>query len=94
MHYSEVLILIDLYKGEHSMEESKTTETNKEIEQLLKKEQQRNKKKKKKTSTVVKVIIWIVVIIVLIFLTLFFSAWIAPEFNSMWELIRYLFGNS
>ena len=76
------------------MSESNTSETNKEIEQLLNEEKQRNKKKKRKSNTVLKVIIWIVVIIVLIFLTLFFSAWIAPEFNSMWELIRYLFGNS
>jgi len=72
----------------------KTDETNEELQRFLNNENKSKKKRKKKNRTVLKIIIWILVIILLVFLTLLLSAWIAPQFNSMGELIRYLFNNS
>jgi len=63
-----------------------------DVEAGDRKREKNEKKQRSAIKVVMKVIIWILVIALLIFLTLFISARIAPQFDTMGDMLRYIFG--
>ncbi|MCL2806904.1 MAG: hypothetical protein FWD27_01860 [Coriobacteriia bacterium] len=48
------------------------------------------KKKKKRMNPILVFLIWVVVIVGVIILALVISAWIAPQFNNVFELVDWI----